>query len=92
MKAGNETMNGRSYRRGSWRGLFFCLAAAVVTLLVAGGMTPTAAADSRKPTRHFELTSADKECIECHEGNNPGMVRQWKHSMHAKGGGLHDMP
>lgn len=85
MEVRNGTMNGRSHRRRSWRRLAACLAAAGVTLFIGSGLA-MAAADARQPARHFDLTKADKECIECHGENNPGMVRQWKNSMHAKAG------
>lgn len=47
-------------------------------------VTLAANLSERKATRSFGLTDEDKKCLSCHETSSPGMVNQWKKSLHSQ--------
>ncbi|TCK58407.1 multiheme c-type cytochrome [Seleniivibrio woodruffii] len=69
--------------KSQWISLMVLFVMVSVFLGMSGSFS-SAHADARKPSKKIGLTKADKDCIECHGENNPGMVRQWKNSMHSK--------
>ncbi|HET7827141.1 MAG TPA: multiheme c-type cytochrome [Anaeromyxobacter sp.] len=60
--------------------------AALLSILVPVAALAATAAPKRGAARPAPISRSSRACVECHEGQNPGIVQQWRESRHAQKG------